>query len=137
VTPEPRFVLDASIAITWAMRDEDHPTADLAFSMLEIGSAIVPAIWWYEIRNTLIMSERRARILPEDSDSFLRSLEQLRIDIDPSSNQSAMMILSRKHGLSVYDAAYLAVAVRDSLQIATLDKALEAAALAEGVPLLS
>lgn len=136
MTPEPRFVLDASITIVWAMRDEDHPVADLAFSILEIGSATVPAIWWFEVRNILVLSERRGRILPDDSDIFLRSLEQLRIEIDPSPSHTSIMNLSRKHKLSTYDAAYLALATQESLGLATLDKALEAACLIEGVPLL-
>lgn len=138
MNPAPRFVLDASATITWAMRDEDHPVADLAFSLLGIGigSAIVPTIWWYEIRNVLILNERRGRILPDDSELFLRSLEQLRIVVDRAPNHTAVMNLSRKHKLSVYDAAYLDLAIRESTGIATLDRELESACLIEGVPLI-
>jgi predicted nucleic acid-binding protein len=120
------------------MRDEDHPVADLAFSLLGIGigSAIVPTIWWYEIRNVLILNERRGRILPDDSELFLRSLEQLRIVVDRAPNHTAVMNLSRKHKLSVYDAAYLDLAIRESTGIATLDRELESACLIEGVPLI-
>ena|ERR1700691_4189529 len=132
-----RFVLDASIAITWAMRDEDHSLADCAFVELQSDSAIVPGIWWYEIRNILVLNERRNRISQNDSTQFLRDLEQFSIDVDFPHSGTQIIELSRKHKLSVYDAAYLAVAIRERLPLATLDKTLEAAALAEGVVLLT
>ena len=132
-----RFVLDASIVITWALRDEDHPLADLAFAEIQSGSAIVPAIWWFEIRNILVMNERRNRISPDDSDRFLQALEQLAIDVASPPNGTYVMDLSRKHKLSVYDAAYLALAMNEPLPLATLDKQLRAAALAAEVPLLA
>ena len=130
-----RFVLDASIAITWAMRDEDHPLADLAFLYIQSDSAIVPTIWWYELWNILVINERRNRISPNDSAQFLRDLQQFSIGVDLP-NGTHLMDLSRKHKLSVYDAAYLAAAQSNRLPLATLDKDLEAAAIAEGVPLL-
>jgi predicted nucleic acid-binding protein len=132
-----RFVLDASVTITWAMRDEDHPLADLAFLALKSGSAIAPAIWWYEVRNILVLNERRNRISPEDSIRFLLNLAQLSIDVDFPHDSEEVINLSRKHGLSVYDSAYLALAVRERLPLATLDKALDAAAMAAGVQLLT
>ena len=130
-----RFVLDASVAITWVMRDEDHPLADLAFLYIQSDSVIVPGIWWYEIWNILVMNERRNRISPDDSAEFLRALNQFSIAVD-SSNGSVLMDLSRKHRLSVYDAVYLAAAQNNRLLLATLDKDLETAALAESIPLL-
>jgi predicted nucleic acid-binding protein len=131
-----RFVLDASIVITWALRDEDHHLADLALAELQSGSAVVPGIFWYEIRNVLVLNERRKRISPSDSARFLRNVEQLSIDVDFPQNGTQVMDLSRKHRLSVYDSAYLALAMHEQLPLATLDKNLEAAALAEGVSLL-
>jgi predicted nucleic acid-binding protein len=131
-----RFVLDASIAITWALRDEDHPLADIAFLYIQADSVVVPGIWWYEIWNILIMNERRNRISLEDSAKFLRDLSQFSIGVD-FPNGTYLMALSRKHKLSAYDAAYLAAAQSNKLPLATLDKALKAAALAEGIPLLS
>jgi len=71
------FVLDASVTITWAMRDESHPLADLAALHLETEPAVVPAIWWYEIRNMLVVNERRQRITVADSNDFLLSLNLL------------------------------------------------------------
>jgi predicted nucleic acid-binding protein len=118
------------------MRDEDHPLADLAFLELQAGSAVVPGIWWYEIRNVLVLNERRDRISTVDSTQFVRELEQFRIDIDFPGSGAPVMELSRKHKLSVYDAAYLALAMREHLPLATLDRGLTAAAVAEGVQLV-
>lgn len=132
-----RFVLDASVTITWAMRDENHPLADLAFDALGSGSAVVPAIWWFELRNVLMQSERRGRITPEDVEQFLTSLNGLRIEIAPLRHGAEIMDVSRRHSLSVYDAAYLELAKREQLPLATLDKALQAAAQAAGIPLLA
>jgi predicted nucleic acid-binding protein len=131
------LVFDASVTITWAMRDEDNPLADLAFVEVGSGSAIVPSIWWYEIRNILVMNERRNRISPADSAQFLVDLQQLSIKIDSSPEDTQVLQLSRKFRLTVYDAAYLALALRERLPLATLDKNLSAAAVACGVRLLA
>lgn len=131
-----RFVLDASVVITWAMRDEAQPQADLAFSCLQVGSAIVPGIWWYEVRNTLIVNERRGRIDPADSIQFLRDLDAFQIDVQFPQDEFQLIGLARKHNLSVYDAAYLALAMREHLPLSTLDERLESAARIEGVGLL-
>jgi predicted nucleic acid-binding protein len=132
-----RFVLDASITITWAMHDEDHPLAERAFLELRSGSAIVPAIWWYEIRNILALNERRNRIAPSDSAQFLLDLDQLAIDVVFPHNGTDIVDLSRRFKLSIYDAAYLALAMRERLPLATLDKTLKDAALTAGIPLLA
>lgn len=132
-----RFVLDASVTITWAMRDEDHPLAELAMAELSTGSALVPGIWWYEVRNILVMGERRDRISASDSMLFLRELAQFAIEVDHGLESSAVMELARKLRLTVYDAAYLALALRERAPLATLDKALRAAAAAAGVAVLA
>jgi predicted nucleic acid-binding protein len=119
------------------MRDEDHPLADLAFLEIQSGSAIVPGIWWYEIRNILVLNERRNRISPDDSTRFLLELEQLSIDVVFPRDGTQVVDLSRKYMLSVYDAAYLALAINERLPLSTLNKDLRNAALAAGVPLLA
>ena len=131
-----RFVLDASVTINWAMRDESNPIADLAFSELRSGTAIAPAIWWYEVRNILVVNERRQRITPADSNRFLVDLQTLEIAIDNDPDSSAVVDLSRRLGRTIYDAAYLALALREHLPLATLDKSLEVAAVTAGVALL-
>ncbi len=131
-----RFVLDASVTINWAMRDESNPVADLAFSTLRSGTAVAPAIWWYEVRNILVVNERRQRITPADSNRFLVDLQALDIAIDNDPDSSAVLDLSRRLGRTIYDAAYLALALREHLPLATLDKNLEVAAVTAGIALL-
>src|SRR5271166_5954780 len=108
------FVLDASIAACWAFDDEDHPVAALALERVRTDEARVPSLWWFEVRNTLIVSERRGRLQEAD-----------------------VLALARRRRLTVYDSAYLELARREGAPLATLDAALATAARAERVPLLS
>lgn len=133
-----RFVLDASVVITWAMRDEDHPVADLALQRISgPNEAVVPGIWWYEVRNVLLLNERRGRISPQDSAKFLSDLSHFDIEVRPPENDRQTLELARCYRLSVYDAAYLALAVAHGAPLATLDDALRSAAVSENVPLLA
>ena len=68
------FVLDASIAACWAFDDEDHPVAALALERVRTDEARVPSLWWFEVRNTLIVSERRGRLTESDTATFLHGL---------------------------------------------------------------
>ena len=68
------FVLDASVSACWAFDDEDHPTAALALERLRTDEAHTPALWWYEMRNIVVVNERRGRLIREDRDIFLSSL---------------------------------------------------------------
>jgi predicted nucleic acid-binding protein len=127
------FVLDASIAVCWAFQDEDHPDARLAFHQIRSQEAVVPCLWWFEVRNTLVANERRRRIAESDTAAFLLGLSRLRIRIDRSPDEGAVLRLARTHRLSVYDAAYLELAQRERLPLATLDADLRKAAVREGV----
>lgn len=131
------FVLDASVVITWAMRDEDHPVADIAFERIQTDSAIVPAIWWYEVRNSLLVNERRNRIAPEDVAQFLSDLSAFDIEVRPAERSQQTLELARQHRLSIYDAAYLALALERQIPIATLDEALQRAAESTQLPSLA
>jgi len=131
------FVLDASVAACWAFDDEDHPDARLALERLRTEEALVPALWWFELRNILIVSERRQRITPPDTAVFLGAVSRLGVREDRRPVEDDILRLARVHRLSVYDAAYLEVAQREALALATLDHAMQMAALAEGIPLVS
>jgi predicted nucleic acid-binding protein len=98
--------------------------------------AVVPSLWWFEIRNILVVSERRKRISESDTGVFLRDLAGLRVRVDREPEESVVLSLARTHGLSVYDASYLELAVREAIPLATLDAQLIAAARAEGSELL-
>jgi predicted nucleic acid-binding protein len=130
------FVLDASIAACWAFDDEDHPVAALALERVRTDEARVPSLWWFEVRNTLIVSERRGRLMESDTTRFLHGLAHLRVSVDRSPKEADVLALARHRRLTVYDAAYLELARREGAPIATLDAALATAARAERVPLL-
>jgi len=132
------FVLDASVSLAWAFTDECNPIANQAEDLLKTGAgiAVVPDLWWYELRNVLVAGERRGRISSADTAFFLRELSQLRIEMDTAREERPLMDLARRHNLAVYDAAYLALALREHLPLATLDNSLAAAAAAEGIVLL-
>ena len=127
------FVLDASIALSWAFADEEHPHARLALERLARDSAIVPSLWLLEVRNVRIVNERRGRISEEHAAAFLLHVSRLRLLIDYTPNYDAALGLARKHRLTIYDAVYLELARREAIPLATLDRDLIAAAQAESV----
>lgn len=130
------FVLDASVTVSWGLEAKDHVVADLALQRLDTEAAYVPAIWWFEVRNVLLINERRRRLTDRDTTIFLGALSGMNIEVDPVPGKDAVIALARGHRLTVYDASYLEVAVRRNLPLATLDKKLAAAAKSEGVNLL-
>src|SRR5205823_3956423 len=129
------FVLDASIAHAWAFK-EISETADIAQARLEADTAWVPSLWWFELRNGLVMAERRGRITEQETAQFLRRVANFAPIIDPLPDEAAVMTLARRHRLTVYDAAYLELALREGVPLATLDGPLTDAARAEGVELI-
>ncbi len=130
------LVLDASIVACWILPDEKNAKADLALDELERERAIVPEIWGYEVRNLLVMNERRGRISQAITTAGLEFLSVLPIDIERDTDEDATLGLARKHRLTYYDAAYLELARRKGLPLATLDAELIAAAKAERVVLI-
>ena len=127
--------LDASITVAWVL-EETNTRAVLAQQTVENGQAIVPRLWWFEVRNALIVNERRGRIGELLSARFLSELSRFAIAFDDATDEKRVMALARRHRLTVYDAAYLELALRENVPLATLDAPLAAAARAEGVPLL-
>lgn len=126
-------VIDASVAAAWCFPDEPVAAAERALEDLSRHGGAVPAIFRYEIRSTLIVSERRGRIDRADSARFLMRLRDLRLLRDDAHDEDAIMAFAREHGLSVYDAACLETALRRGDTLATLDRDLARAAVAEGV----
>jgi predicted nucleic acid-binding protein len=130
------LVLDSSVVGCWCFPDEASPIADAAFDQLGADQAIVPVLWWFEVRNVLVINERRGRIDPPGSGAFLADLERLPIHLDRRPDSDAVIALARTHRLTVYDAAYLELALRADVPLATLDQRLARAARAARVPLL-
>jgi predicted nucleic acid-binding protein len=126
-------VIDNSVFLAWCMGDEEEPVADAAMKRVAEEGGIAPRIWWYEVRNALLMNERRNRISPQQVSDTLTASRALRITIDAQHDEAQILSLARRFDLTVYDAAYLEVAFRRSLPLATLDRRLWQAALALGV----
>jgi predicted nucleic acid-binding protein len=130
------FVVDASVVACWLLPDERHPIAAAAYKRIAVDSAVAPTRLWFELRNLLIVNERRGRLDPPKTAQALRLIRALPISIDTEVEEDALMRLARTHRLTAYDAAYLELAQRRGLPLATLDIALTSAARAEAVPLI-
>ena len=130
------FVIDASITTCWLMPDESDARAIAAYALLDENDPLVPAIWWFEARNVLISNERRGRIGGTALLDAYDVLSELSVEIDREPDETQIFSLARRHRLTVYDAAYLDLALRRSAPLATLDDALASAALVEGVMLV-
>ena len=129
-------MLDASVAATWCLDDESDAYSLAALRSLTAGGVMVPHLWGLEVANVLLIAERRGRISTEDVNRACTSLLSLPIAVDPVARDRALttvLRLARLHGLTSYDAAYLELAIRHDLPIATLDAALAVAAESEGV----
>jgi predicted nucleic acid-binding protein len=130
------FVLDASACASWAFADEDHPAATKALLLASSEAMHVPLLWWFEIRNILVVNERRKRLTEAETHRFLRRMDRLTILVDDSPVEAVVIQLARLHRLTVYDSSYLELALRLHLPLASLDKQLVAAATLEGVRLI-
>lgn len=135
-----RLVLDTSLTLAWYFADEANPYADAVAQTLASAEAIVPSLWPLEVANALVMGERRKRSTEAQASTFLARLGTLPIVIDEETDARAWsdtLSLARAHKLSAYDAAYLELAMRRGLPLASLDDKLKAAATAVGVGLYS
>lgn len=128
-------VIDASVTMAWILPDEQSESADTLRSTLLEGQALAPAFWWIEIRNVLLMAERRGRIESGAPEIELKALGALEISLDAAPEEGALLTLARTHQLSIYDALYLELAKRKGVALATLDRRLAEAAQAERVAL--
>jgi predicted nucleic acid-binding protein len=134
---KPSLVLDASVNLAWVFEDEAGPYADTVLEALAEVEALVPAIWPLEVGNALLVAERRGRLNQADTSLFLALLGQLPITVEPQRPEQVLgeiLALAREQGLSTYDAAYLHLAMRQGLPLATADKSLRQAAARIGVP---
>jgi predicted nucleic acid-binding protein len=118
------FVLDCSISISWCLVDEDDDYANAVLNLMPEATAFVPEIWSLEIANTLLVAERRKRLTVEQTQEAINLLESLSISLDSLTSAQALketLILGREQGLASYDAAYLELALRCNLPLATND----------------
>ena len=130
------FVLDASVALAWFLDDEQAPQADNVRTRLIRERAYVPQLWHLEVRNSLIIAERRGRLSATRINECLEAIKRLPIQTDSEAVLDTVVSLARMHNLSVYDAVYLELAKRRDAALASLDGALLRAAAEEGVELV-
>lgn len=133
------LVLDASLALSWYFEDERTSAADALLDQVADAGAVVPALWRLEIANGFCSAIRRRRIDPAFRDTAIAQLRCMSIIVDPDTDTYAwtsILNLADRFQLTPYDAAYLELAQRRTLPLATLDKALGASARALGISLL-
>jgi predicted nucleic acid-binding protein len=135
-----RFVLDATVALCWYFEDQKTAYTEAVFERLARGDvALVPAIWPFEVVNSLVVAARQKSISAPQLETFVRDLKDLPVEVNLEGVEraySSIVRISRQHQLSSYDAAYLDLALVEGLPLATLDKNLRAAAKRSGVELL-
>lgn len=125
------FVLDCSMTMAWCFEDESNDTTDEILEILTTTSALVPTIWPLEVANVLLLAKKKKRISESKVASFIDALSALPITVDSSTSFRAMhsvFALAHQVDLTVYDAAYLELALREKIPLLTLDAALLKAA---------
>ena len=133
------IALDASMALSWIIKRADlteQALASRAFEQVIVSVTQVPALWFAEVANTLLVFERAKRLTEQDSTNYLFGLGQLAIrqdDASPASLQTHILDIGRRHNLTAYDAIYLELAIRNNAQLATFDRKLADAARTAGV----
>lgn len=128
------FVIDNSVVSGWYLQDQATPYSEHVAARLVEERACAPALWELELSNVLRTSCLRQRLTAEKAQQILKHIARLPIDTDRQAVPChELLALALRFGLSSYDAAYLELALRRQLPLATQDDALRAAALAAGV----
>lgn len=133
------FVVDSSVALAWCFGEEATPATDALLTRVTRNGAHAPSLWPLEVLNVLLMAQRRGRITQEVRQISVARLRWLPINLDRQTVSQAWMVtnlLAEQQKLTLYDAAYLELAQRLDLPLATLDGDLRRAAQKLGVELL-
>lgn len=138
-----RFVLDNSVAMRWLLRDAGEDRLAYANQVLALleqhgGEAVVPGIWALEAANVIVKAQAKGLVTEARASAFIGLLEEMFITVDSSTAARALgdtLQLARRFKLSSYDAAYLELAMREGLPLATLDAELHKAMVQTGVQL--
>jgi predicted nucleic acid-binding protein len=133
------IIVDASIALAWIYPDERDEIAERALDAVVLYGGLVPTIWHLEVANSLAQGVRRRRLTAPQRDLALVDFARFNIEIDPDTSRQAWSVtlpLAERFVLTGYDAAYLELALRRRLPLATLDRDLRRAARESGVELL-
>jgi predicted nucleic acid-binding protein len=131
------LVVDASVALAWALPDESSAYADAVLTIVERDGLHVPELWAREIANGLAVAYQRKRITTADERTFLMALSRLSIHVEGANSAVAVIrdgtAAAVRYGLTAYDAAYVDLASRENLPLATLDSAMRKAATQSGI----
>jgi predicted nucleic acid-binding protein len=129
-------VVDASICLPWFLVDEASPLSEALLAEHPRLELWAPPLWRPEMANALVVAARRGRIRPEHRREMLDEVDRLEIRFDPSPPGVVTLArLATEHDLTTYDAAYLELALRRKIPLATLDESLRRAAPAAGARL--
>lgn len=128
------FVVDASVSAAWFLPDEAEPDTEAALQATATHDVWVPALWLLEIGNLLLSAQRRKRITADKRRELVAAASALRLKVDREPvSLIALDEIAARHSLTTYDAAYLELALRRHLPLATRDKALQSAMVKAGV----
>lgn len=127
------FVVDASIVAAWLLPDESNELAERARLAMTSEDALAPDLLLHEIRNILIVSERRNRVTADSATRLLAGLRRVPLILVEMKDDRGILQLAREHRLSGYDATYLALAVAHNTALVILDRKLDAAARVAGL----
>jgi predicted nucleic acid-binding protein len=133
------LVLDSSVALAWIYADEATEAVLRIFDEVRMSGAWVPGLWRWEVANVLQANVLRRRHSAEFRDAALSALAIAPIKVDREAEHrvwNATLLIAHRHRLTVYDSAYIEIAVRRKIPIATLDRQLRMAAEKEGLQLL-
>lgn len=128
-------VLDSSVTVAWVLGDESSARADATLQEVTEVGGVAPALWWVEVRNALVIAERKGRLTQEDTAAAVQAIDALSVHLDQAPDSDSLLRLARTHGLTAYDAMYLELSIRQQRPLATLDRRLTVAAQAEGITL--
>ena len=126
------FIVDASVGFAWVYQGQATPETEQLLNEVAAGATvIVPALWFLEMSNVLLMAQRRHRLTAAQRKAAMEKLTAMQLTVDEEGTRNAFgktSELAEKHGLTIYDATYLELALRRSLPLASRDEALKIAA---------
>jgi predicted nucleic acid-binding protein len=125
--------------MSWCFPDENAPYAQKVLDLVRDSEVFVPSVWPLEVANALVVAERGKRLKTAEATRFLSLIQGLDIHVDLQTAHEAFggtVALARRYMISAYDAAYLELAIREALTLATLDVALRKIAGKLGVKIL-
>ena len=126
------LIFDSSAVIPLAMDDEASDYSAAAFDQLVVNGGLTTVLLWFEVRNALLVNERRGRITSDRVQEFLSDLDLLPLAYEPIPNSTDVLTLARVNKLTIYDAVYLELVLRTGFPLATLDADLARAVILAG-----